>query len=86
MRKRRAEKRQLSGDPKYGSVVITRFVSCLFRKGKKSVGERIFYNALDLIQQRTVLVAAAMLVAQDVPWIVSGDLFEHTSHQSKRRL
>ncbi len=53
MRKRRAEKRELVPDPKYRSVLITQFVSSLFRKGKKSVGERTFYAALDLIQERT---------------------------------
>jgi len=53
MRKRRAERRQLSPDPKFGSVLVTRFVSCLFRKGKKSVGERTFYRALDLVKERT---------------------------------
>ena len=53
MRKRRAEKRQLSPDPKFDSILITQFVNCLFRKGKKSVGERIFYNALDLIRERS---------------------------------
>ena len=52
-RRRRAEKRQLVPDPKFGSVLVTRFVSCLFRKGKKSVGERIFYDALDLIKERS---------------------------------
>ena len=53
MRKRRAEKRHLLPDPKFGSVLITRFVNCLFKKGKKSVGEQTFYRALDLIQERT---------------------------------
>lgn len=52
MRKRRAEKRHLAPDPKYGSLLVTRFVNCLFRKGKKSVGERIFYDALNQIEAR----------------------------------
>jgi small subunit ribosomal protein S7 len=53
MRKRRAEKRQLASDPKFRSLLVTRFVNCLFRKGKKSVGERILYHALDLIEERS---------------------------------
>ena len=52
-RKRRAEKRKLLPDPKCGSLLVTQFVNCLFRKGKKSVGERIFYESLDLIKART---------------------------------
>ena len=43
----------MSPDPKFGSVLVTRFVSCLFRKGKKSVGEQTFYRALDLVTERT---------------------------------
>lgn len=53
MRKRRAEKRKMPPDPKFGSVLVTQFVNSLFRKGKKSVGEQIFYSALDLIKERT---------------------------------
>jgi small subunit ribosomal protein S7 len=53
MRKRRAEKRDFSPDPKYGSVLVTQFVNSLFRKGKKSIGEKILYRALDLIADRT---------------------------------
>ena len=52
MRKRRAEKRAFSPDPKYGSILVTQFVNSLFRKGKKSIGEKILYRALDLIADR----------------------------------
>jgi small subunit ribosomal protein S7 len=53
MRKRRAEKREQVPDPKFGSILITQFVSSLFRKGKKSVGEKLFYMSLDLISERS---------------------------------
>ncbi len=53
MRKRRAEKRQLASDPKFRSLLVSRFINCLFKKGKKSVGERTFYASLDLIEERT---------------------------------
>lgn len=53
MRKRRAEKRQLPGDPKYHSVLVTRFVNCLFRNGKKSIAESLLYQAFDLVQERS---------------------------------
>jgi small subunit ribosomal protein S7 len=53
MRKRRAEKTEVPPDPKFGSVLVTQFVNCLFGKGKKSVAESIFYDAVDLIQERT---------------------------------
>ena len=42
----------LRPDPKYGSVLASRFINCMMWDGKKSVSERIFYQALDLIGQR----------------------------------
>ncbi len=53
MRKGRAGKRDIALDPKYGSALVTQFISCLFRSGKRSVGETIFYDALDMVKART---------------------------------
>ena len=52
-RKRRADRRKLNPDPKHHSVLVTRFVNCLFKKGKKSTAERTIYAALDIIQERS---------------------------------
>jgi small subunit ribosomal protein S7 len=52
-RKRRADRRRLNPDPKHQNVMVTRFVNCLFRRGKKSTGERTLYEALDIIKQRS---------------------------------
>lgn len=52
-RRRRPEKRQLLPDPKYASVLVTKFVNNLMRQGKKSVAESIFYRAIDLIEEKT---------------------------------
>ena len=52
-RKRRASKRELLPDPKYHSVLVTKFVSNLMKDGKKSVAECIFYSALDTVAERT---------------------------------
>jgi small subunit ribosomal protein S7 len=46
-------KREVLPDPVYNSQLVTRFINSVLRSGKKSVAERIFYGALDLIQQRT---------------------------------
>ncbi len=51
-RRRRAEKREVLLDPKFGDRVITKFMNCLMHDGKKSVAEGIVYGALDRIQQR----------------------------------
>lgn len=39
-------------DPKYNKILISKFINCLMWDGKKSVAERIFYNALDEIVRR----------------------------------
>lgn len=52
-RRRRPAKRSILPDPKYGNIVVTKFINSLMYNGKKGVAERAFYKALDLIGQRT---------------------------------
>ena len=52
-RRRKVEKKPVLPDPKYHNILATRFVSRLLKRGKKSVAERIFYRALDLVEKRT---------------------------------
>ena len=51
-RRRISSKRQVEPDPKFGSVAISRFVSRMMLKGKRSCGYSIFYNALDEIKAK----------------------------------
>jgi len=52
-RRRAAEKREVHPDPKFGDVVVTKFMNCLMKDGKKSIAERIVYGAFDQIQSKT---------------------------------
>ncbi len=52
-RRRAAEKREVLPDPKYGDLVVTKFVNSLMYNGKKSVGEAIVYGALEAIEKKT---------------------------------
>lgn len=52
-RRREVPKREVPPDPKYNSELVTKFVNCLMKRGKKSVAERIFYGAMDIIASRT---------------------------------
>ena len=47
-----ASKKMLKPDPRCGSVVATKFINKLMLDGKKSVAQRMFYKALDLIGKR----------------------------------
>jgi small subunit ribosomal protein S7 len=50
-RRRRAEKRQVLPDPKFGEIVVTKFQNVLMYDGKKSAAERILYGVLEKIQK-----------------------------------
>lgn len=52
-RRRRAIKRDVLPDPKYGSELIAKFVNCMMLKGKKGVSESIFYKAMDILKEKT---------------------------------
>ncbi|MDP6897356.1 MAG: 30S ribosomal protein S7, partial [Rhodospirillales bacterium] len=51
-RRHAAEKREVRPDPKFKDLVITKFMNCLMKDGKKSAAERIVYGALDIIQSK----------------------------------
>jgi small subunit ribosomal protein S7 len=51
-RRHAAEKREVLPDPKYGDIVLTKFINCIMTKGKKSIAEGIVYGALEQIQGR----------------------------------
>ena len=52
MRKRISKKRILLPDPKFNDQMVTRFVNNLMLDGKKSVAFKVFYDALDIVEQR----------------------------------
>jgi len=52
-RRHRAEKREILPDPKFGNVVVTKFMNSVMYEGKKSVAESIVYGALDIIEGKT---------------------------------
>jgi small subunit ribosomal protein S7 len=51
-RRHRAEKREVLPDPKFGDVVLSRFMNVLMYDGKKSVAEGIVYAAMDTLKRR----------------------------------
>ncbi|HYB08901.1 MAG TPA: 30S ribosomal protein S7 [Alphaproteobacteria bacterium] len=52
-RRRRAEKREVLPDPKFGDLVLSKFMNSLMYQGKKSVAEGVVYSALETIQKKT---------------------------------
>ncbi|MEP0236309.1 MULTISPECIES: 30S ribosomal protein S7 [Pseudomonadota] len=52
-RRHRAEKREINPDPKFGDIVVTKFMNSIMYDGKKSTAERIVYGAFDIIENKT---------------------------------
>ncbi|HIJ83675.1 MAG: SSU ribosomal protein S7P [Magnetococcales bacterium] len=51
-RRREVPKREVLGDPVYGDTLVTKFMNCLMRDGKKALAERLFYGALNVIKTK----------------------------------
>ncbi len=47
-----ASKKTLAPDPKYGSMLASKFINCLMWNGKKSVAENVVYDALEIIREK----------------------------------
>jgi small subunit ribosomal protein S7 len=52
-RRHSAEKREINPDPKFGNLVVSKFMNSIMYEGKKSVAEAIVYGALDVIEGKT---------------------------------
>ena len=51
-RRKRIVAREILPDPRYGDIEVARFISYLLRQGKRSVAEKIFYDAMEIIQDK----------------------------------
>jgi small subunit ribosomal protein S7 len=52
-RRRKAVKKAFAPDPKFKSALVTQFVNNIVRRGKRRLAERLFYDALELVGQRS---------------------------------
>jgi len=53
MRKNRAQQRKVIPDPIFNKVIVTRLINKIMHDGKKSLAENIFYDALEIIKEKT---------------------------------
>jgi len=51
-RRKVVARREIEGDPRYGSVLVAKFINSLMRRGKKSTAEKIFYGSMDIIEKK----------------------------------
>ena len=52
-RRHSAEKREINPDPKFGNLVVSKFMNSIMYDGKKSAAESIVYGALEMIEAKT---------------------------------
>lgn len=52
-RRREAQKRKITPDPKFNDLLVARFINCILRKGEKGKAENILYTALDAIAEKS---------------------------------
>ncbi len=52
-RKKITKRREIIGDPKYNSKLVSRFINIILKQGKKSIASRICYNAFSSIKEKT---------------------------------
>ena len=53
MRRSRATKRKILPETKYNNPVVAKFINMIMLDGKKSIAEKIVYNSLDVVAQKT---------------------------------
>jgi len=53
MRKSKPKKRIILPDPKFGDSLVTKFVNNMMLSGKKNLSYRIFYDAMDVVEEKT---------------------------------
>ncbi|SMC60757.1 SSU ribosomal protein S7P [Fulvimarina manganoxydans] len=59
-RRHRAEKREINPDPKFGDLIVSKFMNAVMYDGKKSTAERIVYGAFDAVHDKTRQDAVAV--------------------------
>ncbi len=47
-----ASRKKLTGDPRFESLLASKFINCLMESGKKSIAQGVFYDALDIVHKR----------------------------------
>ena len=52
-RRKKSVKRPILPDARYDSQTVSKFINAMMLQGKKSLAERLFFGAMDLVEQRT---------------------------------
>ena len=83
-RKYQSTARFLKPDPRYNSMLISKFINCLMKGGKKSTAQKLFYDAMDIVAKKMPERGADEVFTQTIsnlkPMIEDLHFWEHQSH------
>ncbi len=51
-RRKRQYKKEIKLDPKYGNIIVTKFINNIMKKGKKGLARKVVYRAFDLVSEK----------------------------------
>ena len=80
-RRKMIEKRPISPDSRFNSVLVTKFVNGIMEQGKKTIAHNIFYGAMDIIEQRIDLGILHGIQHQRVGRVISDDFYLKCHHR-----
>lgn len=52
-RRRKADKREILPDPRFGDLILSKFINCVMEQGKKSTAELIVYGAIEALEKKS---------------------------------
>jgi ribosomal protein S7 len=62
MRKKRAEIRRISPDPKYNDVLVAKLINYMMYQGKKSTATRLVYDSFEVIKEKLMFYTNAYII------------------------
>jgi small subunit ribosomal protein S7 len=78
-RRHAAEKRQILPDPKFGDLVLSKFINNVMERGKKSVAEKIVYGAIETLEKKAANQNVDSIGSEEIAAKSKGLLVFHTA-------
>jgi small subunit ribosomal protein S7 len=78
-RRRRVDKRVILPDPKFGDLVLSKFMNCVMERGKKSVAEGIVYGAIEALEKKAANTSVETVADDEMSAKSKGLLLFHNA-------
>ncbi|NBV45299.1 MAG: 30S ribosomal protein S7 [Planctomycetia bacterium] len=78
-----SSREQLTPDPRFGSLLASKFINCLMVDGKKSIAQKVFYGAMDISIAQKVFYGAMDIVASKINDVEPIEVFNRAIENCK---